>query len=424
MEEEPRSLGAERAFGGQGVHSVRLSLGRTLLRVEVEAHPSAQLWRGDFDATAIEALTRKTGNFKQFGIFCSMLEAALMQSSASVELELLTYADLETLWNRKVGAPPRPPPAPPSPLHTKRYLILIYSAEFDRIHYPLPLSCVGGPHPAALLRRLRDEVTQLRDQHRTESRRLRDKLQRVLEEKRTVEDELAREKNRYQRENRQLTAKLAEAQASTQRLRLRVRSLEAELASYKRGPRTAPHPKKPSGTSSTQPASRSASRESRSGSRGRFPSRSPSPAGPPPRPATHLNPSSRGWQRRREAQLKNQRLGGVFGSASPVRSRGRSSSAESIRRSALSSGSEADERPEPLPHRRTSRTRRPLSALSCNSPGTAPRPLPGHKPSPGSVGSQRRAKESCYEEPSAELAEIDARLQALQEYMDRLGTRT
>lgn len=32
--------------------------------------------------------------------------------------------------------------------------------------------------------------------------------------------------------------------------------------------------------------------------------------------------------------------------------------------------------------------------------------------------------ENRYEEPSAELAEIDARLQALQEYMDSLDTRT
>lgn len=55
-----------------------------------------------------------------------------LQSSESVSLELLTYTDLETLHSRKVGAITRPPPSSSSPLNTKRYLILIYSVEFDR----------------------------------------------------------------------------------------------------------------------------------------------------------------------------------------------------------------------------------------------------------------------------------------------------
>lgn len=57
---------------------------------------------------------------------------SLPQSSESVSLELLTYADLEALRCRKVGAMPRPPPSTASPLNAKRYLILVYSVEFDR----------------------------------------------------------------------------------------------------------------------------------------------------------------------------------------------------------------------------------------------------------------------------------------------------
>lgn len=75
---EPRYLQADCAFR-PGAHTVRVTLARTTLRVEVEAHGTADLWRGEFDATFIEDLTRKTGNFKQFGIFCSMLESALTQ---------------------------------------------------------------------------------------------------------------------------------------------------------------------------------------------------------------------------------------------------------------------------------------------------------------------------------------------------------
>lgn len=47
---EPRYLQADCAFG-PGAHTVRVTLARATLRVEVEAHGTADLWRGEFDAT-------------------------------------------------------------------------------------------------------------------------------------------------------------------------------------------------------------------------------------------------------------------------------------------------------------------------------------------------------------------------------------
>uniref|UniRef100_A0A8C5TGF6 Uncharacterized protein n=1 Tax=Malurus cyaneus samueli TaxID=2593467 RepID=A0A8C5TGF6_9PASS len=123
---EPRYLQTDCVFR-PGPHTVRVTLARSTLRVK---------WRLTAPPTCggaiIEDLTRKTGNFKQFGIFCSMLESALTQSSESVSLELLTYSDLETLHSWKVGTIIRPPPSTSSVLNTKRYLILVYSVEFDR----------------------------------------------------------------------------------------------------------------------------------------------------------------------------------------------------------------------------------------------------------------------------------------------------
>ncbi|XP_074990598.1 centrosomal protein CCDC61 isoform X3 [Calonectris borealis] len=365
---EPRYLQADYAFR-HGGHAVRLTLSRSALEVEVEAHLTADQWRGEFDAAFIEDLTHKTGNFKQFGIFCSMLESALMQSSESVSLELLTYADLETLRNRKAGAIARPPASAASPLSAKRYLILVYSVEFDRIHYPLPLPYAGKPDPAALrrlVRELREELAQLRarrgeDRRDAEIRRLRDELQRALEEKRAAEAALRREP---------AGGTAAEATA----LRRTARRLEDELLREK-----ARHQREHRQLAAEAPARRVST--------------------PPPSSGT--------------------------GSAGRRRS---SSKTESFwsRRSAASSGSEADERSESLPPRgrRVTRTRRPLSASSCNGPGAAPRPAAGHKPPAGSATSKRPGKENCYEEPSAELAEIDARLRALQEYMESLDTRT
>lgn len=56
------------------------------------------------------------------------------QRSESVTLDLLTYADLELLRNRKAGVVGRPRGQQQSPaLSAKRYLILIYTVEFDRL---------------------------------------------------------------------------------------------------------------------------------------------------------------------------------------------------------------------------------------------------------------------------------------------------
>lgn len=70
-----------------------------------------------------------------------MLQAALSQATDSVLAELLTLDDLQHLETTK--QPPKPtagtaqPRAPTT--NSKRYFILTYAAEFDRVHYPLPL---------------------------------------------------------------------------------------------------------------------------------------------------------------------------------------------------------------------------------------------------------------------------------------------
>ncbi|XP_065511200.1 centrosomal protein CCDC61 isoform X5 [Caloenas nicobarica] len=383
--EEPRSLQADCAFR-HGGHSVRLTLTPATLTVAVEAHGTGDRWRGQFDAAFIEDLTHKTGNFKQFGVFCHMLELALTQGSESVSLELLSFSDLQTLRSRKMGGDARPPPQSPSLLRAKRYLILIYSVEFDRIHYPLPLPYVGGPD---------------RDHRDPQIRRLQDELRRAREELRAALRRLEEERARHRRLHRRLEAELAEAKASERRLQQRLQRLTAELGACRRGRRT------PTGS------------ERRSHSGTRPAPRSPAPAGPrPPRfdPTAFVRSRQR---RQQELDLKNRRHRAAFGSTSPARSRGRSSSAESVRsrRSVLSSGSAATEPPQP---RGRSVTRRPLSASSCNGACHYPPPQATHPSPPSGATSKRPGKENRDEEP---LAEIDARLRALQEYMERLGTR-
>ncbi|XP_061453508.1 centrosomal protein CCDC61 isoform X2 [Rhineura floridana] len=519
-------------------HVVRMTVDGNLLEVEVEDRLTTDQWRGEFDAAFIEDLTHKTGNFKQFGIFCSMLESALVQSSESVTLDLLTYTDLESLRNRKIGVAPRHTSAAKnSPLSSKRYLILIYSVEFDRIHYPLPLPYMGKPDPVVLqkvIRELKEELAMLKakpgkDFRDVEIRRLRDELQLALEEKQSaetalqnmqeelkltskssalkevkilkkvvqsLEEELTKERAKHQRlaskrlqESRQLADELAEMKATERSFRIRVKNLTNELALYKKGrftpcglspqnhstsSRTFAPPtltragtKKRDGCRSTSEErsnsrersgawgpsrQRSTSREGRSRSQGGLPRQSPSPAGSrAPRfdPTAFVKAKER---KQKETEQKNKRclrrgMGdtppsgwhhrtqprgpSAFSACGLGKSRGRSSSVESFRsrRSSASSGSELDDYSEPVVPRgrkRLARGRKPLSSSSWNGSTVVPQAESGHRKCLASTPTtaKRADKENLYDEPSADLSEIDARLQALQEYMNKLETRT
>ncbi|XP_063168104.1 centrosomal protein CCDC61 [Candoia aspera] len=516
-------------------HVVRMTTEGTLLEVEVEDRLTTDQWRGEFDAAFIEDLTHKTGNFKQFGIFCSMLESALAQSSESVTLDLLTYADLEALRNRKIGVGPRHPSAPKSSLlNSKRYLILIYSVEFDRIHYPLPLPYAGKPDPVVLqkvIRELKEELAMLKakpgkDFRDVEIRRLREELQRALEEKQSLEtallnsqeelklaakssgfkeakilkkvvqrleEELTKERAKHQRlatrrlqESRQLADELAEVKATERSLRIRVKNLTNELVLYKKGhftptgsflsnpSRHFSHPalnrtgatkrdgrrstsgERPNSQERSRPwgsnRQRSTSREGCSGSQGRVSRQSPSPTGVR---APRFDPTAfvkAREQKQKEIEQKNKRrLQRGMGDTPPSgwyhhtqlrgpsalpgssleKPRGRSSSVESFRsrRTSASSGSEMEEYSEPVASRgrkRLARSRKPFSSSSWNGPTVGPHVDNGRKKRLSSTPDTGKAggKGNLHDEPSADLSEIDARLQALQEYMNKLETRT
>lgn len=109
------------------------------LSIEVEHAQDGRRWRAKFAARFIEEITQRTGNAKAFDVFVRMLLSALAQESDSVYLDILTARDLEMLRRH---ANPQGPPATTSTASQsdKRYMILTYRAEFDKVHYPLPLA--------------------------------------------------------------------------------------------------------------------------------------------------------------------------------------------------------------------------------------------------------------------------------------------
>ncbi|KAK7104287.1 centrosomal protein CCDC61-like isoform X3 [Littorina saxatilis] len=287
---EPLDLNAHAPykFRGSDFYVTMESKGGDSLMVEVEDRLTADQWRATFESSYVEDLTHKTGNFKQFNVFVSMLESAVLQNSNSVCLDLLTYSDLEALRHKKnrgteVKSSIPAPRSGSNTLLSKRYLILTYTVEFDRIHYPLPLPYVGKPDPKALqdtIRQLRTENKKLKqsgftDYNSRDSEKLQKDYRRLLKEKeeleeeflqfrremkstasgnsakeirtlkavvRNMEQELMREKTEHQRaaskrghEYRELIEEVEELRASERNLRVRVKSLTNELVMYKRG---------------------------------------------------------------------------------------------------------------------------------------------------------------------------------------------
>ncbi|XP_019940845.1 centrosomal protein CCDC61 isoform X4 [Paralichthys olivaceus] len=490
--------------------SVKIEVDKGLLMVEISDSMTADQWRGEFDPAYIEDLTRKTGNFKQFPIFCSMLESAVRKMSDSVTLDLLTYADLELLRNRKAGVVSRPRGnQQSSALTAKRYLILIYTVEFDRIHYPLPLPYVGKPDPAALqkeVRALRAELSALTSRGVNKSadleiQRLRAELALVKEEKeamtkaleqlqmtasgstsgredwrvrdvaRTLEEQLVKERAKSQRsaskrcqEQRLLMEQLEELRASECALRVRVKSLTNELAILRRG-RVTPV----SGHISSRVDGeiyRSLSRErgsrygtvrARSGSRERVYDRvqrsdergrradssgpracisrpSPSPTGsrvPRFDPTAYIQDRHR---RQKEAEKKQRKVRRDMLTSPNIPERGRSRSREAYpqmvrsgsrgrslsverrgsRNSSESSLVDMDEMAKTLFRGRK-------QTYNYNGPSASRGGLSTRKQLCSTPTQRMKEKESSIH-TGAELSEIDARLQALQDYMRDLDT--
>ncbi|XP_072920000.1 centrosomal protein CCDC61 isoform X1 [Hemitrygon akajei] len=515
-----------------------------VLEVQVEDRLTSEQWRGEFEAVYIEDVTHKTGNFKQFSIFCNMLESAITKSSESVTLDLLTYSDLELLRNRKTGVGMRQVPPPKSgTLSCKRYLILIYSVEFDRIHYPLPLPYTGKPDPVALqkvIRGLKEELAVMRskqgmDYRDSELRRLRAEFDKLLQEKQELEvmilqlqeqvklsstatvakdikilkkviqgleQELMKERTKNQRaaskrnqEYHQVLDELEEVKASERKLKLRVKNLTVELGLYKRG-RLTPAGPSPQSRSNLSPSSerhsqnrtnsahrlredsrsasrdrsrqwsgstsrersggqtsfrgreRSSSRESQRGNRCHVHKLTPSPTGSrQPRfdPTAYVHNKE---CKRKEADQRNLRkihrnMNGLAsnergrsksrncsrdGSTGRMRVgsgvRNRSSSAENVRSRFSSASSVSDfEDNGAAGNSRLQRVRKPLASASWTSPN-----LPRRKPKQKRLASTPTKSNKMSDKEnyldSCDLSEIDARLNALQEYMKKLGART
>lgn len=91
-----------------------------------------------------------------------MLSSAFSKESENLSVDILTSTDLEILKASKTGVKPT------SSLNVKqsqkRYVILTYTSQFDKSHYPLPLTFEDTPNFPALKRTIARLRRQLADQ--------------------------------------------------------------------------------------------------------------------------------------------------------------------------------------------------------------------------------------------------------------------
>ncbi|OMJ81465.1 hypothetical protein SteCoe_18083 [Stentor coeruleus] len=91
------------------------------------------VYTGTFTSSNIEELTSKTGNTKNFTVFCKLLVSSLQGKNPSLHLDFFSYQDLESIRKGStfLGSSVRP--------SKKKYLIISYITEFEKVHYPLAL---------------------------------------------------------------------------------------------------------------------------------------------------------------------------------------------------------------------------------------------------------------------------------------------
>lgn len=162
--------------------------------LDVEARTGSQTWRAQFSPSFIEEVSRRAGNVKTFPVFYKMLVAALLEESSSVHIDVLTTQDLTQLRQRDMPSADGP---------NKRYLILTYQAEFDKVHYPLALQPVAEETIDSLREQVQQLEAQLQQTNTDDIEELREENERLRSELREVE--LARNSRGNRRESAELT---------------------------------------------------------------------------------------------------------------------------------------------------------------------------------------------------------------------------
>ena len=129
------------------------------LNISLEQCSETLYWNSVFDSRYLEEITNKAGSFKTFEVFLKMLMSGLSYESDNVLVDLISYKDLEIMRNRKNNLQTSTNNLSESnnlsndlSIINKKYLIISYSNEFEKVHYPLPINFIVQPEISLTLR--------------------------------------------------------------------------------------------------------------------------------------------------------------------------------------------------------------------------------------------------------------------------------
>ncbi|EEB18408.1 myosin heavy chain, clone, putative [Pediculus humanus corporis] len=232
---EPFQLVTNSTFKGKDYLIKMCILNSKKLELIVTDKLMGEDWHCEYDSSYIEALTHKTGNYKQFDVFIIMLKSGLLKTSECISLDLLTIEDLEELRNKKIINSYTTTSSSRTNHNlnlNKRYLILTYSVEFDRIHYPLPLDYCGPPNPSILqnnIRRLEGEIERLKQININLCKSDENETKKLYEKIKILTDENVYLTNENHRLNKLLNRKECPRKTTMQTLHNSLKKLEEKV---------------------------------------------------------------------------------------------------------------------------------------------------------------------------------------------------
>ncbi|CAD8097309.1 unnamed protein product [Paramecium primaurelia] len=144
---------------------ININANTEMLTIDVESKQSGDSWIANFQASYIEEITSKTGNYKKYPTFIKMLQSAIKNQTDSVYIDILTFQDLEQIKNKRPKQNQQQQGLIPN---NKRYLILSYIVEFDKVHYPLPLNFNEQPN----IQQMKNTIIRLRKENEQQAKQL------------------------------------------------------------------------------------------------------------------------------------------------------------------------------------------------------------------------------------------------------------
>lgn len=217
-------------------------------------------WANSFKRPFIEQLTKRTGNYKAFNTFLGMLSNVIEKTEPSenrvqeqLSYSILTLEDLRKMQSNGSNASASDSESTVSQKKSgKRYFILKYSTKYDKTLYPLPLNHAGieqddvsylekPTHDDTLLASPKLNSTQIstrgmEQELQVQTNGINAAVQQALIEKQaTAIAELEDKLRKRGRLVKDLKNQIEQLQGEKKLLTLKNKNLVADLAEYKRG---------------------------------------------------------------------------------------------------------------------------------------------------------------------------------------------